>query len=124
MALDPRIKAVGFDMDGTVMDTVVDYAKLGRVAPEEFRSLNVPEEIIQRDIEINTVENGIAWLEEHNPKSLEGLQNRLNDRATVIECEHSDLAKPFPGTVEIIEEIRSKGYRVGILTRGGREYAI
>ena len=124
MALDPRIKAVGFDMDGTVMDTVVDYAKLGRVAPEEFRSLNVPEEIIQRDIEINTVENGIAWLEEHNPKSLEGLQNRLNDRATVIECEHSDRAKPFPGTVEIIEEIRSKGYRVGILTRGGREYAI
>ena len=124
MALDPRIKAVGFDMDGTVMDTVVDYAKLGRVAPEEFRSLNVPEEIIQRDIEINTVENGIAWLEEHNPKSLERLQNRLNDRATVIECEHSDLAKPFPGTVEIIEEIRSKGYRVGILTRGGREYAI
>ena len=124
MALDPRIKAVGFDMDGTVMDTVVDYDRLGRIVPDEFRSLHVPEEIIKRDVEVNTVENGIAWLAEHKPECLDGLQNRLNDRATVIECEHADLAKPFPGTVEVIREIRSKGYRVGILTRGGREYAI
>ncbi|MBO4502978.1 MAG: HAD hydrolase-like protein [Candidatus Methanomethylophilus sp.] len=124
MALDPRIKAVGFDMDGTVMDTVVDYVRLARIVSDEYRSLDVPAEIIERDMEGSTVENGVAWLEEHKPECLDGLQDRLNDRATVIECEHSDLAKPFPGAAEIVKEIRSRGYRVGILTRGGREYAI
>ncbi len=123
MALDPRIKAVGFDMDGTVMDTDVDYVKLARIVEDEYESLGVPEEIIERDRTEDSMVNGITWLQEHRPESLDGIQDRINDRATAVECEHADVVKPFAGTVEIVEELRSRGYRVGILTRGGRDYA-
>ncbi len=123
MALDPSIKAVGFDMDGTVMDTNVDYVKLARIVEDEYESLGVPEEVIERDRAEDSMVNGLTWLKENKPESLEGIEDRINDRATAVECEHADEAKPFPGTVELINELRSRGYHVGILTRGGRDYA-
>ena len=59
MALDPKIKAVGFDMDGTFMHTKVDYVKLARVVYDEFESLGVPDEILQTDNYKLTMDGGI-----------------------------------------------------------------
>lgn len=123
MALDPKIKAVGFDMDGTVMNTKVDYVKLGRVIIDEFVEQGVPKEIIDLDIENNSMDNGLKWLSEHKPEAMKLFDKRIGNRATVVEMEFSDIAKPYPGSREIIEKIRSMGYKTAILTRGGREYA-
>ncbi len=123
MALDPRIKAVGFDMDGTIMDTKVDYVKLARIVEDEFVFQGVPEEVIEQDRAIDAMSHGLAWLKENKPEVLTGLEKRINDRATAVECEHADIAKPFPGAVDLINELKSRGYKVAILTRGGREYA-
>lgn len=36
-------------MDGTVMDTDVDYVKLARIVEDEFESLGIPEDVIEQD---------------------------------------------------------------------------
>lgn len=110
-------------MDGTVMDTDVDYVKLARIVEDEFESLGIPEDVIEQDRKMDSMQHGIEWLKVHKPEAVDGLEDRINDRATAVECEHADVARPIPGAVELIEKLRSKGYKVAILTRGGRYYA-
>lgn len=123
MTLDAQIKAVGFDMDGTVMNTKVDYAKLGRVVLDEFKEQGVPQDIIDLDTKDNSMDHGLKWLSMNRPESLLSFDKKVGDRATVVELEYSDIARPYPGTREVIEKIRSMGYKTAILTRGGRKYA-
>lgn len=123
MALDPRIKVIGFDMDGTIMDTNVDYVKLAHVVADEFISLGVPMEIIAEDAKTDSMVGSIAWLKANNPGSLVGFEERTGERATVVEMEHEAEARPFEGAREAVELAISKGYRVALLTRGGRKYA-
>ncbi len=118
----PGITAVVFDMDGTVMDTKVDYVALARVTEDEVISLGVPEEIIAKDKAVQTTDNCMKWIVENKPEALRGIDKRIGDRATKVEMENVDLAKPFPGALDVIRELHSYGYKVGILTRGGREY--
>ena len=124
MALDPKIKAVGFDMDGTFMHTQVDYIRLARVVRDEFESLGVPDSVLQADNYKFTMDGGMNWLRENGKSEyIDGLNDRIGNRATEIEMENADLAVPYPGAVEVLELLKGKGYKVGILTRGGRRYA-
>ncbi len=116
------VKAVVFDMDGTVMDTKVDYVALARVTEDEFVSIGVPPEVIDIDRAVQSTDHCIQWIIENKPEAVKGIDVRIGDRATAVEMENVSLAKPFPGTSELIAELRSSGYRVGILTRGGRKY--
>ena len=124
MALDPFIKAVGFDMDGTFMHTKVDYPKLARVVYDEFESLGVPEDILITDNYKLTMDRGIEWLRTHGgSEHIPGINERIGRRATEIEMENAAIAVPYPGAVEVLDMLIGKGYKVGILTRGGRRYA-
>ncbi|MCQ2069648.1 MAG: HAD family hydrolase [archaeon] len=123
MALDSSIKAVGFDMDGTIMDTVVDYDKLTNVVADEFISLGVPMEVIGLDAKHQSMDESLKWLKANKPETLAGFSKRVGDRATRIEMANADIAKPFPGAMETVRALKEKGYKVGILTRGGHEYA-
>ena len=43
MDIDTRYKAVCFDMDGTLLDTKVDYEKMSNVIFDEMVGIGVPE---------------------------------------------------------------------------------
>lgn len=124
MALGNGIRAVGFDMDGTFMHTLVDYPKLERVVLDEFESLGVPVRDLPQGGYKFTLDDGRRWLAEHGMGDrIPGLNERIGARATEIEMENAALAEPFPGAVEALGLLKSRGYKVGILTRGGRDYA-
>ena len=48
MDIDTRYKAVCFDMDGTLLDTNVDYERMSNVIFDEMVRIGVPEEVIDR----------------------------------------------------------------------------
>lgn len=123
MALGLEIKAVGFDMDGTFMRTKVDYVKLSACTVDEFVSRGMPREMFSGVHYKLDLDEGYRWLNEHGlAASKEEIKKAIADRATEIEIEHADIAKPFPGAPELIDHIRSLGLKTGILTRGGRKY--
>ncbi|MBQ4412224.1 MAG: HAD family hydrolase [Candidatus Methanomethylophilus sp.] len=123
MTLDPKIKAIGFDMDGTVVNTKVDYGKLGRIFMDEFECQGVPGDIIERHLKTGSLDEGLSWLEANKPEAFANFERRAGDRATEVEMEFADQAKPYPGTRELLEDLRRRGYKTAILTRGGHSYA-
>ncbi len=123
MALDPHIKAVGFDMDGTFMRTKVDYVKLSNCVVDEFISRGAPRDMFEGVHYKMDLDEGYKWLMDHGlAESKEEIKQAISDRATEIEIEHVAIAKPFPGALELVRRIHSMGLKTGILTRGGRTY--
>ncbi|MDR1690544.1 MAG: HAD family hydrolase [Candidatus Methanoplasma sp.] len=125
MALDPRYKAVGLDMDGTFMNTKIDYMKLGNVIFDELVEIGVPPSAIIRNRGSKAeLESGIAWLK-RNGMSDEAhtLNERISKRSTSVEMEYCDVSRPFEGATEAVKALKREGYKVGILTRGGHSYA-
>jgi phosphoglycolate phosphatase len=111
-------------MDGTFMDTDVDYNKLGLAVFDTLVELGVPENIIVRGGRSH-MENGVGWLKNcGRGRDADNLECLVSQRCTEIEMENVELAKPFAGAVEVLERLKVLGYGVGILTRGGRRYAV
>jgi phosphoglycolate phosphatase len=125
MALDPRYKAVGFDMDGTFMKTKIDFVKLSNVVYDELICHGVPEYAIDRSEGARgELESGIEWLVRNGKgEEARSLRERISSRSTTVEMEYADVSKPFDGAVDAVKLLRKKGYKTGILTRGGHTYA-
>lgn len=122
--MDPIYKAVGFDMDGTFMDTAVDYEKLACATFDTLTGLGVPGGVIVRGGS-SEAENGIGWLKAcGRHRDADEVKSLVSERCTEIEMENVGLAKPFEGSLEVLKRLVSLGYKVGILTRGGRRYAV
>ena len=123
MVLDAHVKAVGFDMDGTFMRTVVDYEKLSNLVVDEFIRRGAPAELFNGVHYKMDLDSGYRWLIDHGlAQDKEEVKRSISDRATEIEMEHADVAVPFPGAPELVRAIHARGLKTGILTRGGRAY--
>ena len=120
-----QYKAICFDMDGTLMNTDVDYAKMADLVFDEMVKAGIPESAIDRSEGSKfNLDSGVKYLVENGRgKELHEIEKRIASRARDIELENSDLARPFPGAIRLLTELRKKGFRTGVLTRGCREYA-
>ena len=118
-------KAIGFDMDGTLLDTAIDYEKLGNAERYVLCKLGVPDsDISSSPDDTEVIRSGVAYLNEHgNPITFDDLCRLVNQRASDVEMESVDTAKCFPGVERMLDDLRSKGYPMGLLTRGQRLYA-
>jgi len=125
MALDPRYKAVALDMDGTFMETKIDYVKLANAVFDELVDAGVPKHIIIRTEGPEAeLASGVHWLRRNGRGDVaSSLDNRIGGRRTQIEMEHADVSKPFDGAADVVRTLRKMGYKTAILTRGGHEYA-
>ena len=123
MALPSHIKAVAFDMDMTLLDTVIDFKRMAAVVEEEFVGLGIPEDVIEKDRRMHSMDNCMKWIIANGlADELHTMGLRIEERSASIEMERVADAKTFPGTEELLLELRSKGYKVGLLTRGSRAY--
>jgi len=125
MALDPYIRAVGFDMDGTFMDTHVDYKRLADTICDALIEVGIPEDAIDRSRGSKTeIDCGVQWLRKNGRANrIPDMIRRVGNAATGVELENAGSAKPFPGSLELLDRLNAMGYKTGILTRGGHDYA-
>ncbi len=125
MPLDPRYRAVCFDMDGTLLLTKVDYVKMANLVFDVFEELGVPESAIDRNEGYKfNIEGGCKWLIDNGRSAeLYTIQGKIANLARDVEMEFVDEAKPVPGIIDILCNLKNQGYKIGILTRGCREYA-
>ena len=125
MALDPHIKAVGFDMDGTFMNTRVDYPRLHNVVAEVMEEEGIPigkhdwkgDERLMKVPVYQWIYDAGRW------DDSEYIIQKINRKSTEIEKQYYLEASPFPLAVETMDALKKQDYKVGILTRGGRDYA-
>ena len=125
MALDPHIKAVGFDMDGTFMNTRVDYPRLRRVLYDVMaeEGISMEDPLWNQDNLLVSVPI-YEWIYKAGRwDDVDDIIQKINDRSTAVEVMYYEEASPFPLAIEVLVALKQKGYKVGILTRGGRQYA-
>ena len=125
MRLDPGCRAVCFDMDGTLLDTKVDYSRMTELILNGLRGYGVPEELLdpKGGYKLN-IDKAFTWMYENRDReTIQDASDSLAKVARDLEMERVDEARPFPGVPEMLEKLKEKGYRIGVLTRGCREYA-
>ncbi len=126
MALDlSRYKALVFDMDGTLLDTRIDYGRMTELVFAEMRGIGVPENVLDDNGSSKfNIESGVRYLVSQGRKEeLYAIEGRINGRAKELEMENADEARPIPGALELMALLKAAGFGLGVLTRGSREYA-
>lgn len=126
MRLRDDYKAICFDMDGTLLDTDIDYEKLGNAECFVLQGLGVPlEKINTHSDEASMIREGVRYLNENgNVITFDDVCRLVNRRASEIELECVPSAECFPGVRETLADLKGSGFRIGLLTRGQRDYAV
>jgi len=123
--MDKGSLAIGFDMDGTLLRTDVDYAKIFWVVYDGMMEAGVPKsELSQMDGPRSNIDIGVEYLvkagrSEDVPMIMERIRKGMKD----VELENHGTARPYEGAERMLQYLKDKGYRIGVLTRGSREYA-
>ena len=112
-------------MDGTLLDTVIDYGKLGTSVSDTLLDLGIPiTRINNHSSDVEMIRKGSEYLHSIGKEmSFDKISELVNKRCGDIEMEHVLESAPFPGTDELLRKIRTEGYLIGLLTRGQRIYA-
>ena len=123
---DPmRYKAVGFDLDGTLVNTHVDYDNLNSVNEYILRPLGFPVEEIWEDRDRRSRQPLYDWLRNNGRSSeIAALDKLLDDRCLAIEKLGAEGSSVFNGIVDTLRWLKESGVKLGLVTRGGHEYAM
>ncbi len=124
--IPPRIRAVVFDLDDTLVVSTVDFGRFKRLVLERLVSFGEPREAY--DIS-ETIVKTIARFEDRmmaqGMPDVE-LRSRLAELDRImdaVELERALETEPLPGAKEAVMALRERGVRVGVLTRACEEYA-
>ena len=109
-----KIRAVMFDLDGTLLDTAPDFVAVVNKLLEENQRPTLPAEKIRA-----SVSNGskalikMAFAIEETDESFEPLRQRLLE---IYLGHHSVYTRPFPGINQLIEKLNENNIAWGIAT--------
>jgi len=104
------VAAVLFDLDGTLVHTPIDFARMKREVLEEVAAAGVDPEPLRR----HDILRLITLAEADGPP---GLRARCEAHLTAIEEAAGAAARPAEGAGEVLSWLRGAGVRVGIVTR-------
>lgn len=111
------IDTVLFDLDGTLIDSL---PLIRRTYEKVFEEMNIPwgNAEVMKQIGLPLVD--IAKTFAGETRHLDFFKLYQHHYA----LEHDTLTTPFPGTLEMLETLKSKGFRLGIVTSKTRQVAL
>ena len=118
-------KAVVFDLDGTLVESKINYEKMGTQIKELLGRMGMEEHIEDRRKAYMVTHGGAKSLLEYGlpPENLEKTLVELDRIMNRIELDALPTMELKPNAVETIKALHADGYRLGICTRSHRKYA-
>jgi len=120
------IDTVVFDLDGTLLDSRIDYEKMGAMIADVLRSHGYVGPLddrravyrVIRGGEKELIENGLAG------PALEEALTLIESAMNQVELEALPTNVLRPNASDAVERLHAAGYRLGIATRSHREYTL
>lgn len=119
-------KAVVFDLDGTLIDSHIDFEKMTRVVRDYLLEEGLPIEALDSRRKVYLIiRGGENVLLEHGVKrdSVQDMLDFMTEAMNKIELEAIDTIQPKPNALEILDALSRGGLALGIATRSHRVYA-
>lgn len=118
-------KAVVFDLDGTLVESHIDYEKMGGQIRDLLVEMGMKTVIEDRRKAYMVIRGGAETLLEYGlpRENLEATLKNLDIVMNNIELEALPTMLLKPNAVETLKELQENDYRLGIATRSHGEYA-
>ena len=118
--------AVVFDLDGTLVESHIDYEKMGEQIKMLLNEMGMTEHIEDRRKAYQVIRGGAETLIEYGlpPENLEATLRGLDDVMNGIELEALPTMLLKPNAIETLTELQENGYKMGIATRSHGAYAV
>jgi len=105
-------RAVLFDLDGTLIDTVELILSSFRYATKRVLGAALPDEALMRNVGVPLARQ----MREFSPEHADELLRVYREHNAV---HHDAMVGEYPGTKEVLEELRSRGLPMGVVTSKG-----
>lgn len=120
------VRGVVLDLDGTLVNTAVDFALMKQRAVSALISRGVPPSSL--NISLTTADNlgrAVDFLNASGRKAeIDVVHRVLGEAMSRTELERVTETTAVDGVMECISQLRDAGLRIGLLTRGSRPYAL
>ena len=119
---DMLLKAVVFDLDGTLVTAEIDFPAMRRSIRDLFVSHGFPPETLPTTGTQDLLRSAFSYAEKHGrpPIEIRTLRDQAYAIAEKFEWEGARKAQLVPGAREALTELRRRRVRVGVLTNGNR----
>jgi phosphoglycolate phosphatase len=112
------IKAMVFDFDGTLAVLTIDFRLMRRRVIEWMNTFGIGEERVRERYLLEIIEEVYHLLgKENDPSEAERFYQGSHRILREVELEAATGGKLIPGSKEILDWLRQKGMKVGIVTR-------
>lgn len=114
-----------FDLDGTLIHSRIDFPRMKERIIAYLDSLNaIPEGVNSGMLVTEIVESAVNYLKLHKRSLLRTAVQGIERIMDEVEMESLKFASPIRGVKTALRSLRSRGIKLGVLTRSCREYAL
>jgi phosphoglycolate phosphatase len=117
---------VVFDLDNTLIESKIDYARLRSEAFAALQHGGVGADAIDpvASTSANILQARRRMLQENGTTAARELDRLVGQSLARMELEHVEESRPVPGAERAIRTLKKEGYALSVLTRGSRGYAL
>lgn len=118
----PSIKAVIFDLDGTIVDFKLDYMTVRAEAKRLLTSYGFPPSIFSVNESVfEMLKKAEIFMRNSgkNEKEIEDIKRKVLEIADKYELEAARNTSPVSGSIEVLNQLKKMGLKIGLFTING-----
>jgi phosphoglycolate phosphatase len=111
------IRAYIFDFDGTLAIPTIDFSLMRRQVDQLIARYGLDPTLFSHLYILEMIDAAAAHLDRHGGSSGTRLQREAEQAIIAIEAASAGMGGMLPGAIEVLQTLRQRGFKVGIVTR-------